>query len=119
MRLTRLFGCRVRTRKASLAVGLASPGVVWLASLVVEALRRAPNAPDLMPWDEELKPAYVNVLGARLRYVKAGSGPVLVLLHTLRTQLDLFHKVIPDLARHYTVYALDLPGHGYSDSPEG
>jgi pimeloyl-ACP methyl ester carboxylesterase len=61
----------------------------------------------------------VTVDGTRLRYVRVGDGPVLLLLHTLRTQLDLFHKVIPELARDFTVYAVDLPGHGYSDIPEG
>ncbi len=40
-----------------------------------------------------------------------------MLLHTLRTQLDLFQKVIPDLASSFQVYALDYPGHGYSDIP--
>src|SRR6266545_7335732 len=32
--------------------------------------------------------------GTRLRYVKAGSGPALILLHTVRTQLDHFQFVI-------------------------
>lgn len=49
-----------------------------------------------------------------LRYLKAGNGEPLILLHTIRTQLDYFQAVIPELAKHYTVYALDLPGHGYS-----
>lgn len=49
-----------------------------------------------------------------LRYLKVGSGEPLVLLHTIRTQLDYFKEVIPALAKHHTVYALDLPGHGYS-----
>ncbi len=49
-----------------------------------------------------------------LRYLKAGKGNPLVLLHTIRTQLDYFQEVIPELAKHYTVYAVDLPGHGYS-----
>lgn len=52
--------------------------------------------------------------GRRLRYLQAGSGEPLLLLHTIRTQLDYFQAVIPQLAQHYTVYALDLPGHGYS-----
>jgi pimeloyl-ACP methyl ester carboxylesterase len=52
--------------------------------------------------------------GQRLRYLQAGSGKPLLLLHTIRTQLDYFQAVIPQLAQHYTVYALDLPGHGYS-----
>ena len=49
-----------------------------------------------------------------LRYLKAGSGAPLILLHTIRTQLDYFQEVIPALAKNYTVYALDLPGHGQS-----
>ena len=41
-----------------------------------------------------------------------------MLLHTLRTQLDIFQKVIPPLAQRFTVFAPDLPGHGYSDIPK-
>ena len=40
-----------------------------------------------------------------------------MLLHTLRTQLDMFRRVLPALARQFRVYALDYPGHGYSDIP--
>jgi pimeloyl-ACP methyl ester carboxylesterase len=54
----------------------------------------------------------------KLRYVTAGSGAPIVLLHTLRTQLDMFQKVIPALVERYRVYALDYPGHGYSDIPD-
>jgi pimeloyl-ACP methyl ester carboxylesterase len=53
--------------------------------------------------------------GSRLRYFSAGSGPVLVLMHTIRTQLDYFHRVIPQLWDSFTVYAVDLPGMGWSD----
>jgi pimeloyl-ACP methyl ester carboxylesterase len=53
--------------------------------------------------------------GSRLRYLTAGAGPPLVLLHTVRTQLDYFQHVIPLLWDSYTVYALDLPGMGWSD----
>lgn len=49
-----------------------------------------------------------------LRYLKTGNGEPLILLHTIRTQLDYFEEVIPQLAKHFTVYAIDLPGHGYS-----
>ena len=49
-----------------------------------------------------------------LRFLKTGTGAPLLLLHTIRTQLDYFQEVIPLLAQHYTVYAIDLPGHGYS-----
>ena len=57
--------------------------------------------------------------GSRLRYFTAGSGPPLVLLHTVRTQLDYFQRVVPALWDDFTVYALDLPGMGWSDIVPG
>ncbi len=53
-----------------------------------------------------------------MRYLKAGRGPNLVLLHTLRTQFDIFQKIIPELAEQFTVYAFDYPGHGWPDIPQ-
>jgi pimeloyl-ACP methyl ester carboxylesterase len=49
-----------------------------------------------------------------LRYEKTGEGPPLVLIHTIRTQLEYFRSLAPVLAKSYTVYAIDLPGHGHS-----
>ena len=53
--------------------------------------------------------------GTRLRYLKAGAGPALILLHTVRTQLDHFQLVIPKLVHAFTVFAIDMPGMGWSD----
>ncbi len=54
--------------------------------------------------------------GTRLRYLKAGSGPTaLILLHTVRTQLDHFQLVIPKILHAFTLYAIDMPGMGWSD----
>jgi pimeloyl-ACP methyl ester carboxylesterase len=55
----------------------------------------------------------------RLRYITAGTGGPLVLLHTVRTQAEHFRNLIPLVAPHYTVYALDLPGMGYSQIVSG
>lgn len=54
-----------------------------------------------------------------LRYEKTGNGPALVLLHTIRTQLEYFRGLVPLLAGSYTVYAIDLPGHGHSPIEPG
>jgi pimeloyl-ACP methyl ester carboxylesterase len=91
---------------------------LWLLSFVVEALRPAPKAPKALSWAPGIPVAYVEVGGCKLRYIKTGRGPNLVLLHTLRTQLDLFQKVIPGLAKQFTVHALDYPGHGFSEIPK-
>ncbi len=87
-------------------------------SYIVEALRPAPKPPEKLAWAPGIGVQYAAIEGIKVRYIKAGVGPNLVLLHTLRTQLDLFEKVVPDLAKHFTVYALDYPGHGYSDIPK-
>ncbi|WP_059014365.1 alpha/beta hydrolase [Mycobacterium sp. M26] len=58
---------------------------------------------------------FVRADGSRLRYYTTGTGPPLVLIHTVRTQLDYFQRVIPRLLDRFTVYAVDLPGMGWSD----
>ena len=55
----------------------------------------------------------------RLRYLTGGSGAPLVLLHTVRTQAEHFRHLIPLVQQNYTVYALDLPGMGYSQIVPG
>ncbi|MFH8418532.1 alpha/beta fold hydrolase [Streptomyces collinus] len=54
-----------------------------------------------------------------LRYLRAGTGAPLVLLHTVRTQGEHFRALIPLISDQYTVYALDLPGMGYSEIVAG
>lgn len=102
----------------ALAVFAAVGVVVWLVSFVIEALRPKPEAPAKLRWAPVIPIETVEVGGNRLRYIKSGKGPTLVLLHTLRTQLDLFEKIVPELSKHFTVYAFDYPGHGYSDIPD-
>lgn len=55
----------------------------------------------------------------RLRYLTGGSGTPLVMLHTVRTQAEHFRHLIPLVQDRYTVYALDLPGMGYSEIVPG
>ena len=89
-----------------------------LISLVVEALRPKPSEPAKLDWAEDIPIQYADLDGTRVRYIKTGEGPNLLLLHTLRTQLDIFQKMIPELSKSFTVYAMDYPGHGWSDIPE-
>jgi len=71
-------------------------------------------------WNKEGEIAFAALPGGkRLRYLKTGKGPVLVLLHTLRTQLDYFQHLIPLLEDRFTIYAVDLPAFGWSDITPG
>jgi pimeloyl-ACP methyl ester carboxylesterase len=92
-------------------------GGLVLVSYLVEAMRAPPARPDFLTWAPDIPIRYVTLDGLRIRYITTGEGPPLVLLHTLRTQLDIFQKVIPELTRDFTVYAVDYPGHGWSDIP--
>ena len=88
-----------------------------LVSYVMEALRPAPSPPEQLAWAPDLPIRHITLDGIKLRYVVAGEGRPVVLLHTLRTQLDMFQKVMPELAKEFRVYAIDYPGHGWSDIP--
>ena len=60
---------------------------------------------------------YVTVHGYRRAYVKAGSGPVLLLIHGIGDSSDSWRPVLEQLAEHHTVVAPDLLGHGRSEKP--
>jgi pimeloyl-ACP methyl ester carboxylesterase len=55
----------------------------------------------------------------RLRYLTGGTGAPLVMLHTVRTQAEHFRHLVPLVKARYTVFALDLPGMGYSQIVPG
>ena len=69
------------------------------------------------PADTALVPQRVTIHGHERVYVKVGEGPVLLLLHGLGCDHTTWAPVIRDLARHYTVVAPDLLGHGASAKP--
>ena len=60
---------------------------------------------------------FVNLDGSRMRYLRAGSGPPLILLHGLMGYSFSWRFNIPALAKDFTVFALDLLGTGFSDRP--
>lgn len=69
------------------------------------------------PYVKDAVVQFVRVGHHRLRVITVGSGPPLLLLHTLRTQADHFSRLVPYLVDNWTVAIVDLPGHGFSDAP--
>ena len=59
----------------------------------------------------------ITIHGHDRAYVKMGQGPALLLLHGLGCDHTTWLPVMRDLARHYTVVAPDLLGHGQSAKP--
>ena len=60
----------------------------------------------------------IDVNGLPTRYLTAGMGPPLVLLHGVGDNALDWQWVLPALARTQRVYALDLPGSGGSTKPD-
>jgi pimeloyl-ACP methyl ester carboxylesterase len=56
---------------------------------------------------------------ARVRYLRVVSGPPLILMHTVRTQLDHFQRVIPRDYRRVHRLRDRFPRHGWSDVVPG
>jgi pimeloyl-ACP methyl ester carboxylesterase len=54
-----------------------------------------------------------------MAYRQAGSGPVIVLIHGITSDSTTWARVMPYLARRFTVLAPDLAGHGASAKPRG
>lgn len=60
----------------------------------------------------------VTVAGADIRYFRIGQGTPIVLLHTLRTQLEYFGALVERLdTGRLEILVIDLPGHGESSAP--
>jgi pimeloyl-ACP methyl ester carboxylesterase len=59
-----------------------------------------------------------TLAGSRARWLEAGAGDAVVLVHGLGNNAQVWRQVIPALARRHRVLAPDLPGFGRS-SPSG
>lgn len=55
--------------------------------------------------------------GLRCAYASSGNGPPIILLHGWGQSRRTWERIMPLLAARYTVYALDLPGFGESETP--
>ena len=62
---------------------------------------------------------YLELEGARVRYLDVGEGPAVVLVHGFASSLETWAAVIPELQKSHRVLALDLKGFGWTDRPEG
>ncbi|MFE3542892.1 alpha/beta fold hydrolase [Nocardia sp. NPDC059177] len=67
--------------------------------------------PDFAP---DFRHEFADVDGVRMHYVTGGTGTPVVLLHGWPQTWYGWWQIMPELAEHHTVYAVDLPGLGDS-----
>jgi haloacetate dehalogenase len=75
-----------------------------------------PTLPDLYPGFES---RLIETSGARIHLRIGGQGPPLVLLHGFPQTGVEWHRVAPELAKHFTLIIPDLRGYGSSSAPKG
>jgi pimeloyl-ACP methyl ester carboxylesterase len=79
------------------------------ATIPPKARSRRSNGPIALHKDE------ITLHGRRVAYRIGGWGPLLVLVHGITSNSATWDRVLPRLAKRYTVLAPDLLGHGRSD----
>lgn len=53
-----------------------------------------------------------------LHYLEAGEGQPLILVHGIGQSIYTWRKNFEELSQQFHVYAIDLPGHGFSGKPQ-
>jgi len=61
---------------------------------------------------------YISISDTKIYYEEYGTGEPLLLFHGGFGSIHDFQKVIPKLAKHFRVIALDSPGHGRSEQAD-
>ena len=75
---------------------------------------------DESPQTSSIKESFVTVENLRVRYIESGNGPTVVMIHGNAGSLEDFEfGAIDALSSNYRVVAIDRPGHGKSDRPNG
>jgi magnesium chelatase accessory protein len=65
-------------------------------------------------WPNREASSFVRAGGYEWHVQMMGSGPVCLLIHGTGAATHSWRDVMPLLAQHYTVVAMDLPGHGFT-----
>jgi len=68
-------------------------------------------------YSARVKDLNVLVGGLICNYRHEGAGPAVLLIHGWAQSAATWNAVIPELAKTYSVYAIDLPGFGESQTP--
>ena len=64
------------------------------------------------------KSVITNVNGLNIHYLIGGTGEPLLLIHGFGQNWFMWNRLLPELSKHFTVIAPDLPGLGESDKPD-
>lgn len=72
---------------------------------------------DGLHWPHRAASAFVQAGGLRWHVQRMGAGPVALLIHGTGASTHSWRGLMPLLARDFSVVAMDLPGHAFTDTP--
>lgn len=68
-------------------------------------------------WPNRASSEFLTAGGLRWHVQRMGQGPVLLMLHGTGAATHSWRDFAPILAKHFTLIAPDLPGHGFTSAP--
>jgi magnesium chelatase accessory protein len=69
-------------------------------------------------WPNRAASSFVHAGGLNWHIQRMGSGPKILLVHGTGASTHSWRGFMPLLAQKYSVLAMDLPGHGFTDLPD-
>ena len=93
-----------------LLICLVGAAVYYAAYVYIPAEDRGYSSPYLKNIDSQ----FVNTSGFKIHYTRSGNGPPVILVHGAAAWLYSYRNNTTALSEEFTVYALDMPGHGYT-----
>jgi pimeloyl-ACP methyl ester carboxylesterase len=87
-----------------------------LAGLIIASLA-APSAVNATQQGPTFAAHTATIDGTRIYYRTGGTGPALILLHGYAQTSRMWNRIMPELAKRFTLIVPDLPGIGDSEIP--
>ena len=72
---------------------------------------------DGQDWPNREASFFIHASGFRWHVQRMGAGPILLMAHGTGASTHSWRDLAPLLSEHFTVVAMDLPGHGFTEQP--
>src|SRR5690625_3947746 len=66
-------------------------------------------------FETDYRHGFIDAGGVRTRYLRAGAGEPVIMLHGTSGHLEAFVRNIPELSKHFDCHAVDMLGHGLTE----
>ncbi len=99
--------------------GAISRSIRAAAGPLAPSMRRPRWEVEGRAWPNREASSFVQAAGLRWHVQRMGQGPELLLIHGTGAATHSWRGLAPLLARHFTILAPDLPGHGFTDPLPG